>query len=90
VAVKATAMTTVAPAIATLLGSNTIVLPAMNGVPWWFTLGLASVGSEPLQSVDPGGAIARVMPLRHVIGCVVHLMPRRRRLASWCTGTAWA
>jgi 2-dehydropantoate 2-reductase len=73
VAVKATAMTSVAPAIPPLLGPDTVVLPAMNGVPWWFTQGLAAAGSAPLAAVDPGGAIADAIPLRHVIGCVVHL-----------------
>ncbi len=73
VAVKATAMASVAAGIAPLLASETIVLPAMNGVPWWFAEGLESVGAEPLQSVDPGGAIARAIPLKRVIGCVVHL-----------------
>jgi len=73
VAVKATAMTAVAEAIPPLLGPETIVLPAMNGVPWWFTQGLAAAGAEPLASVDPGGAIARAIPQEHVVGCVVHL-----------------
>lgn len=73
VAVKAPAMAAVAAAIGPLLAPETIVLPAMNGVPWWFAQGLEAVGAEPLQSVDPGGAIARAIPLEHVIGCVVHL-----------------
>jgi 2-dehydropantoate 2-reductase len=73
IAVKAPAMASVASQIGPLLGPATIVLPAMNGVPWWFAQGLPGVGAEPLQSVDPGGAIARAIPLRHVIGCVVHL-----------------
>ncbi len=73
VAVKATAMTAVAASIVPLLGPETIVLPAMNGVPWWFTQGLPGLGAAPLQSVDPGGAIAAAIPLRHVIGGVVHL-----------------
>jgi 2-dehydropantoate 2-reductase len=73
VAVKATAMGTVAPAVSALLGPETIVLPAMNGVPWWFTQGLAAAGAEPLDSVDPGGAIAAAVPQRHVVGCVVHV-----------------
>lgn len=72
VAVKATAMAAVAPTIAPLLGPQSIVLPAMNGVPWWFTQGLTGIGPEPLASVDPGGVIAEAMPSRHVIGCVVH------------------
>ena len=73
VAVKAPAMPAVAQAIGPLLGPHTIVLPAMNGVPWWFVQGLPGVGDEPLDSVDPGGAVARAIPLRHVMGCVVHL-----------------
>lgn len=73
IAVKTTAMAAVASAIGPLLGAETIVVPAMNGVPWWFAQGLKGIGAEPLQSVDPGGAIAKAIPLKHVIGCVVHL-----------------
>jgi len=73
VAVKAPAMLEVARNIGPLLGPETIVLPAMNGVPWWFAQGLAGVGPEPLTSVDPGGEIAKAIPLARVIGCVVHL-----------------
>ena len=73
IAVKSPALPAVALAIGPLLGPDTIVLPAMNGVPWWFAQGLPGLGAEPLQSVDPGGAIARAIPLRQVIGCVVHL-----------------
>src|SRR6478609_8417839 len=36
VAVKAPAMAEVAKGIAPLLGPQTVVLTAMNGVPWWF------------------------------------------------------
>ena len=73
VAVKAPSMAPIAAQIGALLKPDTIVLPAMNGVPWWFSQGLPAVGELPLQSVDPGGAIARAIPLSHVIGCVVHL-----------------
>src|SRR3569833_1901892 len=73
IAVKATAMASVADSISALLGPRTIVLPAMNGVPWWFTHGLPAAGVAPLEAVDPGGAIAKAIPQKHVIGCVVHL-----------------
>ena len=72
VAVKGPAFTAVAQAIAPLLGPQTLVLPAMNGVPWWFCQGLPGFGDAPLQSVDPGGIITRAIPLAQVIGCVVH------------------
>jgi len=72
IAVKGPALTAVAQAIAPLLGPDTMVLPAMNGVPWWFGQGVPALGPEPLQSVDPGGVIAKAIPLQHVVGCVVH------------------
>jgi 2-dehydropantoate 2-reductase len=39
-AVKAPALAVAAAGIAPLLGPETVVLPAMNGVPWWFFHGL--------------------------------------------------
>jgi 2-dehydropantoate 2-reductase len=73
VAVKAPAMAEVAKGIAPLLGPQTIVLTAMNGVPWWFFEGFGGrhAGTR-LESIDPDGSIARAVPARHIIGCVVH------------------
>ncbi len=73
VAVKGPALTTVARGLAPLLGSATRVLPAMNGVPWWFCQGTPDFGSQPLQSVDPGGEISAAIARERVIGCVVHI-----------------
>ncbi len=72
-AVKGPALASVAQAIRPLLGEGTVVLPAMNGVPWWFGFGQAALGDAPLESVDPGGAIAAAIPFASVVGCVVHL-----------------
>ena len=72
IAVKAPALTQVARAIAPLLAPHTLVVPAMNGVPWWFCAGLDGAAAGPLESVDPGGVIAAAIPLRQVLGCVVH------------------
>jgi 2-dehydropantoate 2-reductase len=71
-ALKAQALPALAPRLTPLLAAETIVLPAMNGVPWWFSAGIAALGGEPLASVDPDGGIAATIPLRHVVGCVVH------------------
>ncbi len=73
VAVKAPSLANVAAHIAPLLGPNTVVLTAMNGVPWWFLQGFGgSHANTPLSSVDPQGRIANAIPAKHVIGCVVH------------------
>jgi 2-dehydropantoate 2-reductase len=73
VAVKAPAMADVARNIRPLLGPDTVVLTAMNGVPWWFFYGFGGkLAGTRLQAVDPDGAIAQAIPARHIIGCVVH------------------
>ena len=72
IAVKGPALAAVAQAIAPLLGRDSIVLPAMNGVPWWFGAGIAALGQAPLASVDPGGRIAAAIAQDRVLGCVVH------------------
>ena len=73
VAVKAPAMADVARHMAPLLGPQTVVLTAMNGVPWWFLQGFGgALSGTTLQSVDPSGVIAQHIPADRVIGCVVH------------------
>src|ERR1700761_5576319 len=73
IAVKAPALADVARHIAPLLGPDTLVVPAMNGVPWWFCHGLQGPAAGlSLKSVDPDGSIAAQLPLAHVIGGVVH------------------
>jgi 2-dehydropantoate 2-reductase len=70
---KGQAIPELAPAIAALLGPHTSVVPAINGIPWWFfqAPGIALSGLA-LKSVDPVGAVARAIAPGRVIGCVVH------------------
>jgi 2-dehydropantoate 2-reductase len=73
ISVKAPALASVAAQVGPLIGPNTVVLTAMNGVPWWFLQGFGGpVQNRALASVDPDGAIARAIPAPHVVGCVVH------------------
>jgi 2-dehydropantoate 2-reductase len=72
IALKAPALPGVIDSIAALMSPTTLLLPAMNGVPWWF-LPAAMPGEPPLASVDPEGALLARLPLLRVLGCVVHL-----------------
>ena len=73
VAVKAQSLPSVAENIPALIGSQTTVLTAMNGVPWWFFDGFGNACQGlPLKSVDPTGAVAAAIPTRQVVGGVVH------------------
>ncbi|MES2187079.1 MAG: 2-dehydropantoate 2-reductase [Pseudomonadota bacterium] len=72
IAVKGPALEALAPTLAPLLGPHTVVLPAMNGVPWWFCDGVEGWDGAPLRAVDPLGRIAATIPVEQVLGCVVH------------------
>ena len=73
ISVKAPALHDVAKHIAPLIGPNTLVMTAMNGVPWWFLQGFGGhYAEQALTSIDPLGEIANAIAPRHIIGCVVH------------------
>lgn len=71
-AVKGPALTLAAQRLGPLLGPETIVMPAMNGVPWWLGQNVPALADSPLESVDPGGQVAAIIATERVIGCVVH------------------
>lgn len=77
IAVKGPVLRQIAVKIAPLLGPDTIVLTAMNGVPWWFFQGFSGdyVGLR-LDSIDPDGVIATAIPVHRLLGCVIHLSCR--------------
>jgi 2-dehydropantoate 2-reductase len=66
IAVKAPALPAAAPALRPLVGPDTMIVPMLNGVPWWFVEG------ERLVSVDPEGTVEAALPMAQIIGCVVH------------------
>ena len=69
VALKAYSLPDIAPRLGRLLAPGAAAIWAQNGVPWWYFQSLP----EPLglQSVDPGGVIARSIGPEPNIGCVV-------------------
>lgn len=74
IAVKQPAMAAVAAAIGPLIGPQTKVMMAMNGVPWWFFDGLdGALAGTTLDSIDPGGTLRTRIASSRVIGCVVHI-----------------
>src|SRR5215469_4191867 len=74
VAVKAQSLPGAVKSITPLLGPDTMVLSTLNGVPWWFFDGFGGpCQGRHLDSVDPGGVIARAIPVSQVIGGTVHM-----------------
>ena len=62
------------PTIRALLGPETLVAPAQNGLPWWFFQGFGGPAEGAvLDSVDPGGALGAALPVTRVLGGVAHV-----------------
>ena len=73
IAVKAPGLRDAALSVKSLIGPDTIVLTAMNGVPWWFfDRSDRPLTGTQLTTIDPTGEIAASIPAGSVIGCVVH------------------
>ena len=61
------------PLVKPLLGDNTAVLPAQNGIPWWYFHELPGpYRGRRIEAVDPAGATSAVLSPERAIGCVVY------------------
>lgn len=70
---KAHGVRAAAAAMQPLLGADTAVVTAMNGVPWWyFHAHPGPLAGRRLRSVDPDGRLWDLVPPQRVIGCVVY------------------
>jgi 2-dehydropantoate 2-reductase len=71
--VKAHSLTTLAPQIGPLLGSDTVVISTQNGIPWWYFQNYpGELDGLHLERVDPGGAIAKAIPPERVVGSLAY------------------
>jgi 2-dehydropantoate 2-reductase len=60
--------------VAPLIGPDTVIVPTLNGIPWWYFHGLPGDWPERhLDSVDPGGRIWRALGPERALGCVVYV-----------------
>lgn len=73
VAVKAPALAGVARAIRPLLGPDTAVVFAMNGIPWWyFYRHGGKLDGTQLATIDPERAVWEAVGPERALGCVVY------------------
>ncbi|HEY0821992.1 MAG TPA: 2-dehydropantoate 2-reductase [Rhizobacter sp.] len=71
--VKAHQVRDLLPGLRDLFGPDTVVVTLINGLPWWYFHKLAGpYEGRQLDSVDPGGTIARHIEPERVIGGVVY------------------
>ena len=73
ITLKAHSVPAVVDRIAPLLGPETCVVSAVNGVPWWYFHGLGGEHEGTrLQTVDPGGRQWDGFGPERALGCVVY------------------
>lgn len=73
VGLKAHQLPAAAPTMQKLLGPDTAVVSAMNGVPWWYFYALEGpYRDHRLKSVDPDGSVWENLHPRRAIGCIVY------------------
>jgi 2-dehydropantoate 2-reductase len=70
---KANGYATAGDLLAPLMHEQTAVVAAQNGIPWWYFHGVdGPLGGRRVETVDPEGAVSRVIPPERAIGCVVY------------------
>jgi 2-dehydropantoate 2-reductase len=73
VTLKANALPAAAQSIARMMGPDSALVTAINGVPYWYFYGFdGPLRDRAVQSVDPGGALWGLLPPAQAIGCVVY------------------
>lgn len=73
VTVKTHSLAAIATQIGPLLGPDTALIMAQNGIPWWYFHGHgAELEGTRLHTVDPDGTIEAHLETRRVLGCIVY------------------
>jgi len=74
VSCKAHAMGSMLPLIKPLVGENTVIVPTINGIPWWYFQGQGGpLEGQAVPAVDPDGALLGALPWTRIVGCVVYM-----------------
>jgi 2-dehydropantoate 2-reductase len=71
IGLKANSLPDVLPQVAPLLSPEMVILPAQNGVPWWFFQSFdGPLAGSIVESVDPDGVLTDSIPPAQIVGCV--------------------
>lgn len=73
ITLKAPSVPGIVEALQPLLGPETVVVTAVNGIPWWYFYRLEGPWlNHRLESVDPGGKQWAMIGPERAIGCVIY------------------
>lgn len=83
IGLKAHAIGAMLPRLAPLIGPHTVVVPAINGLPWWyFHREGGDLDGSAVRALDPDGRMFNDLDPAHVLGCVVHIAAEVRKPGS--------
>lgn len=61
-----------------IITSNTIVIPVVNGFPWWYFDGVnGNWNGAQLRSADPNNALKQIVPSRQIVGSTIVITAER-------------
>jgi 2-dehydropantoate 2-reductase len=70
---KAQQLPPVAAELRVLFGSDTVVVPTQNGIPFWYFQGHGGeLDGRVVEAVDPGGVCLKNIGKERIVGCVVY------------------
>jgi len=70
---KAHSLEPALPQLTPLIGPDTTIVAAVNGLPWWYCYGLpAPFTDRRLASVDPAGRLWDALPPAQTLGCIIY------------------
>jgi 2-dehydropantoate 2-reductase len=77
-ATKAFSLPAALKEVASVIGPDTLVVPTVNGVPWWF-----GSPAAPIRSVDPDGSLIRAIPANQLVGATIYSPVSRTQAGEW-------
>ncbi len=70
---KAHSLEPALPQLAPLIGPDTTIVAAVNGLPWWYCYGLpAPFTDRRIEAVDPAGHLWDALPPAQTLGCIIY------------------
>jgi 2-dehydropantoate 2-reductase len=83
IGLKAHAIGAMLPRMQPLVAAGTVVVPAINGLPWWyFHRAGGALDGASLRTLDPDGTMFTALDPDRILGCVVHIAAEVRALGE--------